>query len=206
MSELVPSPQEPPAPRRLPWEKRPSESLRAFHAFSLYRDLGYYRTHQKVADALGMTLSPVAKWAAANDWAERVELYEIERDRRRLEAEMTEQEQARRAEGVAARAMMRKALQRLQGEEGEVIPLDPNEMDSSDVAKFITEGVRLQRLALGMPTDFSKGALSMSFNEVQNLVRELVHGLLPLIPPEKHPQAVAIVRGISATSNSNGAS
>lgn len=206
MSDLVPVPEAAPGPRRQPWEKRPSETLKAFHAFSLYRDLGFYRTHQKVADALDITVGHISKWAAEHDWGERVELYEVERDRRRLEAEMTAQEQARQAEGIAARALLRKALQRLQGEEGEVIPLDANELDAGDVAKFITEGVRLQRLALGMPTDFSKGALSMTFQEVQNLVRELVHGLLPLIPAEKHPQAVAIVRGISATSgNSNGA-
>lgn len=206
MSDLVPaSDAQPPAnPQagRQPWEKRPNEGMRAFHAFSLYRDLGYYRTHRKVADALGMAEVSIASWSSQHDWVDRVELYEVERDRRRLEAEMSSQEQARQAEGVAARALLRKALQRLQGDE-EVFALDANELDASDVAKFVAEGIRIQRLALGMPTDFSKGALSMTFNEVQNLVRELVHGLLPLIPPEKHPQAIAIVRGVSATGGSS---
>lgn len=206
MSDLVPSSDSnPPAPAqagRQPWEKRPSEGMRAFHAFSLYRDLGYYRTHRKVAEALGMAEQSIASWSSQHDWVERVELYEVERDRRRLEAEISAQEQARQAEGVASRALLRKALQRLQGDE-DVFALDANELDAGDVAKFISEGIRIQRLALGMPTDFSKGALSMTFNEVQNLVRELVHGLLPLIPPEKHPQAIAIVRGVSASSNGN---
>ena len=205
--ELVPAPETPQAAQerlgRHPWEKRPSETLKAYHAFSLYRDLGFYRTHRKVGEAMGLSTEHISQWASKHQWTDRIELYEVERDRRRLEAEMTAQDQARQAEGVTARAMLRKALQRLQGDD-ETLALDANELDASDVAKFVSEGIRIQRLALGMPTDFSKGALSMTYKEVENLVRELVHGLLPLIPQEKHPQAIAIVRGISATSNGAG--
>lgn len=183
---------------RQPWEKRPSESLRAFQAFALYRDLGYYRTHKKVSEELEQSIDTIRKWSVNFDWRERVELWEVERDKRRLEAEMNEQEAARRAEAIAGRAMLRKGLQRIQGDpEAGVDPLDINDFDAADVAKFVAEGVRIQRLALGMPTDFAKGALHMSFQEVGALVRELVSGLLPLIPPERHSQAFAVVRQIS---------
>jgi len=183
---------------RQPWEKRPNETLKAFAAFALYRDIGFNRTGKKVADELGIPLDTVRQWSAANDWRERVELYEVERDRRRMEAELSEQEAARRGEVIAGRAMMRKGLQRIQGDtEAGVDALDVNDFDAADVAKFIAEGVRIQRLGLGMPTDFAKGALHMSFVEVGALVKELVTGLLPLIPPERHQQAFAVVRSIS---------
>lgn len=189
---------DPRAGDRQPWEKRPTETLKAFTAFALYRDLGYFRSAKKVADDVGIAPDVVRKWMQQHDWRERVELFEVERDRRRLEAEMNEQEAARRAEAIAGRAMMRKALQRLQGdEEANIDALDVNDLDASAVAKFISEGVRIQRLALGMPTDFSKGALHMSFQEVGSLVKELVSGLLPLIPPDRHQQAFLIVRTIS---------
>lgn len=188
---------------RQPWEKRPSESMRAFTAFALYRDLGYHRTHKKVAEELGVGVDAIHGWSSEHDWRERVELYEVERDKRLLEAEMTEQKAARQAEGIAARAMIRKGLQRVNGDEDAgVIPIDPNEMDSGDVVKFISEGVRLQRMSLGMPTDLSKSALTMSFQEVGQLVRELVQGLLPLIPPERHQQAFTVVRGVTNRGNS----
>lgn len=183
---------------RQPWEKRPSESLKAFTAFALYRDLGYYRTHQKVSDEIGVSMAVIKDWSRDHAWRDRIELYEVERDRRRLEAEMDEQQAARRTEAIAGRTMLRKGLQRLQGDtQNNVFHLDPNELDAADVSRFIAEGVRIQRLALGMPTDFSKGAFSMSLQEVGNLVRELVHGLMPLIPPERHQQAFTIVRTIT---------
>jgi hypothetical protein len=183
---------------RHPWEKRPSETLKSFSAFAYYRDLGYYRTHRKVADELGCGIDTVKKWSQTHDWRERVDLWEVERDKRRLEAEMTEQESARRAEAIAGRAMLRRGLQRIQGDpEAGIEAIDVNDFDANDVTKFVAEGVRIQRLALGMPTDFAKGALHMSFQEVGSLVRELVSGLLPLIPAERHQQAFAIVRQIS---------
>lgn len=186
---------------RHPWEKRPTESIRQFHGFALYRDLGYYRTHRKVADEIGRDIGTIHRWSSEHDWRERVELWEVERDRRRLEVEMTEQEAARRAEAIAGRAMLRKGLQRIQGDpEAGIAALDINDFNAADVAKFVAEGVRIQRLALGMPTDFAKGALHMSFQEVGSLVRELVTGLLPLIPPERHSQAFAIVRNVSRSS------
>jgi hypothetical protein len=183
---------------RQAWEKRPSETLKSYTAFALYRDLGFNRTGKKVADELGIPADTVRAWSATHDWVERVELYEVERDRRRMEAELSEQEAARRGEVIAGRAMMRKGLQRIQGDdEAHIDALDVNDFDAADVAKFIETGVRIQRMGLGMPTDFAKGALHMSFVEVGALVKELVTGLLPLIPPDRHQQAFSVVRSIT---------
>ena len=38
---------------RLPWERQPTETAKAFYAFTLYRDLGYKRSLAKVRQEYG---------------------------------------------------------------------------------------------------------------------------------------------------------
>lgn len=60
-----------------PWERQPGETDRAWLAFSAYRDLGPERTVSAAAATIGhRSVGCCARWAAANDWAERVTAYD----------------------------------------------------------------------------------------------------------------------------------
>ena len=51
------------------------ERNRHFHAFEVYRDLGYRRSFREVARQVGATASSVCRWAKLYHWDERLEEY-----------------------------------------------------------------------------------------------------------------------------------
>lgn len=77
------------------WERLPDESSKAFHAFSLYRDMGPTRSLQKVALELPKSLPLIKRWCARHDWVSRVRAFEDRNEMIRREArEVAEREDA----------------------------------------------------------------------------------------------------------------
>lgn len=67
------------------WEQRPNESAVAYQAFCTYRDMGYKRSLSKVARELSKSKPLMQRWSANHEWVERVEAWDREEDRVRLE-------------------------------------------------------------------------------------------------------------------------
>lgn len=57
---------------REPWEKKPDESQRAYHAFRLFRD-AEPRTLKGVADSLNCSGQNVFWWSTRHSWKSRCE-------------------------------------------------------------------------------------------------------------------------------------
>lgn len=194
-------------PDRDPWEKQKGETAKAFHAFALHRDSGPTRTLVKTATLYGETLGPsrgvgkdrkggepvhvsqIQKWARQYEWHDRCEAYDLYTDRRRREQEETRREQVLAQHLFAGQLLVQASIQRLQGSK-EVGKLDANRMDWGDVPRALEVGVRTQRLAMGEPTDFVKGALALTPPQVQEIVRDVIGILMVYVPEEREPAAV----------------
>jgi len=144
-------------PNRLPaeqrqaelWDRLPQETVRAFHAFTLYRDQLGRRTLEKVAQMLSCSQQNVARWAIRWDWADRCREYDAYLD------------ELRRAELIAERRLMRKrqiqAGMELQGiAEDEIAELQkrvdqglPLNLTPAAICRLIEVGARLERESLG---------------------------------------------------------
>lgn len=148
MSELVA-----PQPSRLPWERIQGETPKAYHAFSIYRDLLHRASLTNVAQqlyeertgkpipakpsaavtrAIKSIRTQVAKWSSRFRWVERLEAYLDDVDRRVRDERETELLRAERNEGQIARQIEAIAAARIFGRaagmsrEGQPIePIEP---------------------------------------------------------------------------------
>ena len=53
------------------------ENKRQFHAFEVYRDLGYGRTFREVSRQIGSSVQSVCRWAKSYDWDDRLAKYNV---------------------------------------------------------------------------------------------------------------------------------
>lgn len=74
-----------------PWDRQPGETPQAFHAFTIYRNLGHLRSHSRVASELlsgGLrrgnpmgVRKDMGIWSRRHRWVERVQAWDREVDR-----------------------------------------------------------------------------------------------------------------------------
>jgi hypothetical protein len=68
-----------------PWERQPGEGDQAFQAFATYRDMGPDRSTRAVAQKLSKSASLIGRWSTQHRWVIRVEAWERENDRVRIQ-------------------------------------------------------------------------------------------------------------------------
>lgn len=188
-----------PEPERLPWERQKGETAAAFHNFALYRDLGPHRSISKVALDRKVNADNLKKQSAKWGWVSRAEAYDDHVDATLREARDTERVRLERAQLGLGSAIVGLALRRINGAaaamsaDGEPIEavarLDPNEMDAGDVIRAAEVGVRIQRIASGLPTDLIRGSVTVSTVEAQRVVGDVIEILTRFIPPDRESRA-----------------
>lgn len=139
-------PQDPPKRQPKPWEQQEGETIRAWVAFRIYRDMGRDRALSKVARELGIKHKRnIAKWSSANHWMERVTAYEGHLDViRRRETRRSQNEMAKRHATMAA-GIQNKVLARLKG-------LDPEDMKVGEMLRAFDLSVKIETHARQIPT------------------------------------------------------
>ena len=73
-----------------PWERQKGESVKQYHAFEVYRDMGHERTLAKVAEKLGRAIQTVGNMSSTRRWAARVDAWERHQSKLRLLAAESE--------------------------------------------------------------------------------------------------------------------
>ncbi|MDX3224537.1 hypothetical protein [Streptomyces sp. ME19-01-6] len=125
-----------------PWERQAAESVQAFEAFSVYRDLGPVRSVTKAAQELHKSRTLLGRWSRQYAWVMRATAYDRELDR----VFLAEQHQARRdiarRHAKLAQAFLGKAVARLQA-------LDPRELSPSDLLRYFQVAAEIERRAVG---------------------------------------------------------
>ena len=58
------------------WERQPEESVQAYEAFKIYRDLGLKRSNQEVCQQLSKSRQLISRWKAIYHWDDRVMAYD----------------------------------------------------------------------------------------------------------------------------------
>jgi hypothetical protein len=156
-----------------PWEQLAGESAKAHAAFCLYRDLGPRRSLAEASRAYhGAAASgPAARrrrWASGQvrAWAERwhwsaraqawdQELERLHRDQQRAALEEMDERHARETLLVQS-----KAVERLR-------QLRPEELKPRETLQYLVEGIRIERLVRGEPTE--RVAAEHRFPDVRQL-------------------------------------
>jgi hypothetical protein len=137
---------------RAAWELRDDETPKSYAAFCIYRDLGPDRSVAKALEADGKTVGSRGYWEAwcsKYDWVDRAAAYDLHTDgliRKRLEAKRM---RAAEQQAELGEAMVSKARERLR-------TIDTSDLGAQDIARLADVGVKMQRLALGEPTEIGK--------------------------------------------------
>lgn len=134
------------------WERQPDETVKAFEAFSIYRDLGVNRNIRDVAQKLDKSLTIIGRWSSANNWVERVQAYDdhLEQiERKQLEKKRLEQRERRLNISLAFQAKMVKALERMSVDDMKAIELaNALRIVNAEIRKDLGDDIEQKRVEL----------------------------------------------------------
>lgn len=128
-----------------PWERQPGETARAFHAFTLYRDM---RPHDRSLRLLGEredTADPrqIQRWSSDHQWVGRCTAWDDELDRIKRAATQDEVEAMTKRHIRIALDMQDRLAARLE-------ELDASELTPGHLARWVEVAIRLEREARGL--------------------------------------------------------
>ncbi len=145
-----------------PWERQPGEPDKAWLAFRIFRDIGpkrsydetarrYYAPNEQAGEAhsgrkKSRAGSSIKRWAHEWNWNERAAAFDAYLDREAVAAQAEERREMARRHVKQAKALQFKAIERLAN-------MDPSELGPQDVLRYLVEATKLERLALGEPTE-----------------------------------------------------
>lgn len=137
-----------------PWERQPGETPRNHGLFLMFRDTGRIRTVAQIASMSPITYGATARVARFGKWVERAQRWDAEQDRlANIQLEAARKEMATR-HAKAARALMEKALSRLN-------TLDIDSISPHALILMLDTAAKIERAALGLET-LNKGASAVN--------------------------------------------
>ena len=185
------------------WLQRADEPANAFHAFTIYRDLGSARSLNAVATQLGVSKRQVTRYNTKYDWQARVRAFDLYQQRRGLELLEEELRLDARAEAEKwrrrrqefreeafeygqklmerAKEMMRFPFQEVtrQEEDGKTfVTIKPVRWNQNSVVHTIRMAMELKILSTGL----SPGTHPLDDVDLDNLSTEDLDAILKDVP------------------------
>ncbi len=135
-----------------PWERQQGETVKAFAAFTTWRDLGPERSIQKAATALGKSRQLLVAWASEHRWRPRIDAWERELDRQATSAQLKAVEEMATRHTRGALLLFNAATQRAQQ-----LSENPDQISPRDVARMFATAVDVERKSRGEPERLEVG-------------------------------------------------
>ncbi len=199
----------------LPWEQQPQETAAAFAAFVIYRDLRWRRSLDAVTRRLnsydlpngrqkGAKTEPgepalpskrrsgqVSRLSREHNWPARAAAWDSYLDNEARLAQVEAIRDMTQRHAALARALQGKALTALRA-------MTPNQMDASDVLRFLVEAAKLERLALGEATEHTR----QEVQSTTHVALEVVERIVPVRGSSPTPALPVVTSngGVDATS------
>jgi hypothetical protein len=179
----------------LPYERQPGETAKAYAAFQVYRDLGIKRSVDEVGKRLygtqkgrkRGTTGRLRAWFTTWRWEERAAAWDDHLDQEARKA----QEDARRSmaerHATMATSLQLKALERLQ-------KMKPEELDASEVLRYLVEAAKLERLARGEPTEVSEQKITGTLTQTERTEFWIHLGQALRDAPEQKERVATLLR------------
>ncbi len=180
---------------RKEWEKRGSETGKAYEGFRVYRDMGPARSLSAAASHVGKSLRLFKKWSTVHGWVKRAEAYDEymeHRSRDVVERKLEDVNHAHLDLAKSARESVMVPLQALlkriekinedgnfSAEEFENIPVDKLINIARPYVKLALDVIKLERLLYGLPTQTIKteGTIGHEVSHDIRVVNEFIESL-----------------------------
>lgn len=161
-----------------PWQKMPGETPRAYAAFLTYKNLAPRERSLKRAVTAFYGTFTAAKlrqyqhWSSRNMWVDRVSAWDAYKADEAAKAHIDEIKVMTEQHIRVAKALISTAVERLK-------TLDPLELSPNDALRFIIDGIKIQRLALGEPDEIkvvNESLQELTFTEMTDdeLIQQIV--------------------------------
>jgi hypothetical protein len=129
-----------------PWDRRPSETPRAYNAFTQFRDLGQRRTLRDLCTTTGLSSTSVRTWQHSHDWIDRARAYDAWLDREATLDQVQHVKDMRRRHAVLGQLAVQKAGEKIRA-------IDAMKLTVREAAVLLEMGVKIERLARGEASD-----------------------------------------------------
>lgn len=134
---------------REPWDRQPGETHRQYSRFRTFLELGRGRTLKQTAEmlqAVGDTVSyrVLQQYGYQFQWTVRAEAHDYDQDRLERERLLTLRREMTGRHRKLAAGLTSKAVAAMQN-------LQPGDLSTLDIVRFIETAARLERAALGGP-------------------------------------------------------
>ncbi len=150
----------------MPWERQEDESPKSWEAFRAYRDMGPgRRSLRKLPELIGRVpnYKPVLdRWSVKYKWQDRVRAWDDYQDKVGRDAALKELEEMKKRHIQQAVGLQTKALMRLQ-------KLSPDELSAGNVLGFISEAIKIERMARGEPDQILEERRRLSDDEAKQV-------------------------------------
>jgi hypothetical protein len=165
-----------------PWLRMRGESGAAYRAFEAFRDAGPARTLARAARELGRDYRMVRRWAARHRWEARVLAWDRHVGRATAAQRAIDVERVRVRHLAIAEGFLDKLATRLER-------LDPDELSTDQLGKWLDIATRVERLATADESASAGVAVSV------DLHTELDHAELPPLAAylQQHPERIPVV-------------
>ena len=141
-------------PAKEKWERQPYETNDAYAAFLLFRDMGPFgRSIRAVARQIGRTPTVPRRWHQQYLWEERAGAWDDDQRRQLDERNKDMQDRAVKNHFAISQKLINQVLNVLNNQAGQKIP-DARILQQAAIA--LNQGIRHNRLALGLPTDITQ--------------------------------------------------
>lgn len=180
-----------------PWDKPASESMKAFRAFAVFRDIGPPRSLSKAAAIiveddprrqLSTVQSQLKRWSARHRWVHRAEAYDIYIDQRLREIYETEiQERHRRFRRVSGLVLAAVTERFEESPRAGVKPLDPNDLKYEEALRVLARAQQISDRATHPPLVWSPEPVSTS--DLVKVAEGFYAILMRFVPERDIPRA-----------------
>ena len=165
-----------------PWDRQIGESMKSYKLFLAFKDMGRTRSYVKVFELTeGIKYGSINQLGFQNQWFKRAEAFDMHQNNEfeiKLEEEILQSRIRQQRIGSLLQDLASKGL--------EMLKEYPEELSPQDVAKFADIGQKIERLALGSPSEIIKKDVSAKVEvAVEEIDKELAKEIGKLIAMKK---------------------
>lgn len=167
------------------WNRQPEETLKAYNAFLVYKNMGALRTLQKAAAIFYETrtilrtsakLRQFTTWSSRWNWVSRCGDFDIEEERLRIEEKRKDIAEMDRRQAKDGMEMSKIGMYNIKLHATDDPPKDTHgkvikpKIPVPESTRLFTEGIKAERIARGEVTEISghKGEIKIIYEDVES--------------------------------------
>jgi len=141
------------------WDRQLGEPKNAFALFQKFLNMGHTRSLKKIAEISGLKHTTIIEYSSHHQWTDRAKKYDIAEEEEfkvKLNEEIFRSRIRQQRIGKEMQDLGKNALK--------LIKKNPENLSTTEIARFIEIGAKIENLALGNSTEITKSKVESKVN------------------------------------------